>query len=618
MKKNVHSKRLERQSRFTALLFLIAVFIFISAGAAVSQERYAIDASAGCWGEVPENSALAPDTAWTCECWVWLLDDAEENQPIFQSGLTDRYWIGVQDGTAYFTVFQGSVQSSLEGNTALPLGAWSHIASTYGSTGMAIYLNGHLEDSITSSQQLLQFQYPILIGGDSQIQFNGLIDESRISNCIRYIEDFDPFSLPLVDLRVADQQVSGWTLGTDPGDLREAWDDSSLVAIINGAAVTYLENNFQYAVQQYYYGQISGSDEELRLWMTDQGTAADAQSLFHDPAITPFFYQEIDTIGEEARLDTALLWDWVLDFWRDKYYVSVTIGKYGYEEESLQIAAEFAAIVDNNILNSDHLPADENTTALWHFDEGSGAMFADASGNANDGTLTNPAWVTTTPYTRVLYITAAELLDGLTLLPEIDEDDTARIVFSQPVAPVNIHAGNIDDILQLETGQSWLSGAGDLGSVSWNATSDELKISFSMNGGSPTIQDNGKITPNPLRLVSDEELAAGGYRYIRFDFPANAGKPSTSVLPETIQLHAPYPSPFNPTTRISFDLPYDSDVMLRIFDIHGREVQTVINARKRAGSHIANWNAENLSSGVYIISLQTGNEQLIRKAVLLK
>jgi hypothetical protein len=79
-----------------------------------------------------------------------------------------------------------------------------------------------------------------------------------------------------------------------------------------------------------------------------------------------------------------------------------------------------------------------------------------------------------------------------------------------------------------------------------------------------------------------------------------------------------YPNPFNPSTIISFNLPLKSFVTLKIFDIVGREVATLINEELSAGNHSHQWNATNASSGIYFYRLQAGSFTLTKKLVLLR
>lgn len=85
------------------------------------------------------------------------------------------------------------------------------------------------------------------------------------------------------------------------------------------------------------------------------------------------------------------------------------------------------------------------------------------------------------------------------------------------------------------------------------------------------------------------------------------------------QLYQNYPNPFNPSTYISFKLPANETVTLKVYDILGREVAKILhNENLTAGYHEYNFNGENLTSGVYIYSLHAGDKTLSRKMMLIK
>lgn len=79
-----------------------------------------------------------------------------------------------------------------------------------------------------------------------------------------------------------------------------------------------------------------------------------------------------------------------------------------------------------------------------------------------------------------------------------------------------------------------------------------------------------------------------------------------------------YPNPFNPSTIISYQLPANIFVSLKIYDVLGREVKTFVNGRQNAGTHNVTFNAGNLSSGVYFYRLTAGSFSEVKKLLLVK
>jgi hypothetical protein len=79
-----------------------------------------------------------------------------------------------------------------------------------------------------------------------------------------------------------------------------------------------------------------------------------------------------------------------------------------------------------------------------------------------------------------------------------------------------------------------------------------------------------------------------------------------------------YPNPFNPTTVIGYQLPVAGYVTLKVFDLLGREVATLVNENKSAGYYKISFDASNLPSGVYFYNLLTGNSSITKKMLLIK
>ncbi len=97
------------------------------------------------------------------------------------------------------------------------------------------------------------------------------------------------------------------------------------------------------------------------------------------------------------------------------------------------------------------------------------------------------------------------------------------------------------------------------------------------------------------------------------------GVQGASAIPEEFSLLQNYPNPFNPQTTISYSLPQTSTVTLKVYDLMGREVATLMqNERKAVGNYEILFNASNLSSGVYFYKLQTQNYMETKRMVLIK
>lgn len=99
---------------------------------------------------------------------------------------------------------------------------------------------------------------------------------------------------------------------------------------------------------------------------------------------------------------------------------------------------------------------------------------------------------------------------------------------------------------------------------------------------------------------------------------ATAVQENGSSIPDLFELEQNYPNPFNPSTVISYQLPANSHVILKVYDVLGREVETLLDERQSAGNHYVRLNATTLSSGVYFYRLEAGMYHDTRKMLLLK
>lgn len=88
--------------------------------------------------------------------------------------------------------------------------------------------------------------------------------------------------------------------------------------------------------------------------------------------------------------------------------------------------------------------------------------------------------------------------------------------------------------------------------------------------------------------------------------------------PLQFRLNQNYPNPFNPATNITFSLPHSGEVKLKIYDLLGRELATLVNEKKEPGEYSVQWNAENVPSGVYYYRIITVDFVETRKMVLVR
>ncbi len=197
---------------------------------------------------------------------------------------------------------------------------------------------------------------------------------------------------------------------------------------------------------------------------------------------------------------------------------------------------------------------------------------------------------------------------------------------------VDENTGYIKDRYVMKTtngGQSWFSilNGSNCNEVKTMATNTIYSGSYkSTNGGVNWTLFNTKVQSiNSVHYINENTgiiVGGNGAGILR---TTDGGEIITSVVPislsetpNTISLHQNYPNPFNPSTKINFDLRNSAFAMLRVYDITGREVKTLVNEKLTAGSYTYDFNASELPSGVYFYQLQTDGFVETKKMILLK
>lgn len=123
------------------------------------------------------------------------------------------------------------------------------------------------------------------------------------------------------------------------------------------------------------------------------------------------------------------------------------------------------------------------------------------------------------------------------------------------------------------------------------------------------VLDDIRIYDYALSVQQIENLASG---------VTSVGDAKFQMLPTECILNQNFPNPFNPTTVIEYALPSKQYVRLKVYDLLGREVQTLVDGVQNAGFHSHQWDAANKPSGVYFYKLSTPTIQLTRKLLLLR
>jgi hypothetical protein len=89
-------------------------------------------------------------------------------------------------------------------------------------------------------------------------------------------------------------------------------------------------------------------------------------------------------------------------------------------------------------------------------------------------------------------------------------------------------------------------------------------------------------------------------------------------LPKGYVLDQNYPNPFNPSTNIGFSIPKTEFITLKVYNILGEEVATLVSEKLTAGQYRYDWDASRQASGVYLYSIQAGNYLKVKKMILLR
>jgi photosystem II stability/assembly factor-like uncharacterized protein len=211
----------------------------------------------------------------------------------------------------------------------------------------------------------------------------------------------------------------------------------------------------------------------------------------------------------------------------------------------------------------------------------------------------------------------------------------AFTVYTNPVSGTNLFAGTFfsDGVyLSTDNGGNWIAMNNGLtnSNVRSLAVFDTNLFAGTHLGGVFRSANNGiswttfseGLTNSDINalLVYDSTLFAGTENGVwrRSLSDITGVEDQNYEITSQFTLEQNYPNPFNPTTTIRYFIPNSEFVTLKVYDVLGNEVATLVNEEKPAGSYKVNFNAAKLSSGIYFYSLQAGSFTQTKKLILIK
>jgi len=209
------------------------------------------------------------------------------------------------------------------------------------------------------------------------------------------------------------------------------------------------------------------------------------------------------------------------------------------------------------------------------------------------------------------------------------------VVNSFAVSGTNLFAGTVGGGVYLSTnnGTSWAAvnngfPSSDVMALAVSGTNlfagtDDGGVYLSTNNGTSwTVVNNGLTNSYVLALeVNGTNLFAGTLYTNVWKRPLSeltAVTKEINDLPKDFTLSQNYPNPFNPNTIISYSLPSSSNIKLLVYNTLGQLVNTLESGYKSAGNYSLNFNASDLSSGIYFYKLEAGQFSQVKKMILLK
>ncbi|HVO75569.1 MAG TPA: T9SS type A sorting domain-containing protein, partial [Ignavibacteriaceae bacterium] len=185
----------------------------------------------------------------------------------------------------------------------------------------------------------------------------------------------------------------------------------------------------------------------------------------------------------------------------------------------------------------------------------------------------------------------------------IIEANSGNLTKSFSLEKRNLEGGSINLVLNCNKGI--LEESGELIRLRLAINSSQT-LSTYLHFDSAKVQDENTCSLNILNLKDGQIKITTGVDKM------------DNNIPSSYFLSQNYPNPFNPSTKFRYEIPAENKVLIKIYDILGREVATLVNDYQKAGSYQVEWNAGKFASGVYFYSIKAGDFSAVKKLLLLK
>lgn len=588
------------------------------------------------WFFIPDTTTLDLTGSWTMELWVNVFTFGDTNddwrwqprimfkpgEPFYQSNYYITMWGGPRHfKTGYYTESGDRWQQIQSPDESMIPGKWYHITFIRDTTRQVIVQMLH-----DVNRELIHFEsesYDPITGAPPRVNDNplfiasypqrdnffldGFIDELRISKVVRN------FAVPpiIADVTELGNQPSGDAadINASIATLGDATIESATLHYrVNGGAFT--EVALAVAGEELYGGQIPGQNlgdvvEYYVSAKTNTGLRATTPALAEsdEPVLFEYAVWEPETQTLELTFD-------------DPAKGAVDASQYGNEVELVGnpqfeagVGGEGNALFmegDSTFLEveSPFLASPQFTVDFWFFAQDSippsGTRLLVKENSSPWWQINYQIWFdaggVVVPASFVPGQEGSEFIGGaLTLDSTITADTWYHMVYVMEEDTAYAQLRDIDNNI-IDT-----KGVAITGQDGANMADGPFRIGASSNGQF----FRGRV--DSVRV----------YNYALSDFKT-ATSTDNEELPDAISLAQNYPNPFNPVTTITYALPHAERVTLKVYDVLGREVATLVDGMVSAGSHRVYFEPHGIASGTYFYQLKTENTTKTRTMLLVK